>query len=429
MPKASAGISEPSSPVFVADLHIHSKYSRATSRECDLEPLAVAALEKGIGVVGCGDFTHPAWREELRANLREAEPGLYRLIPELERQATARSRAGGDSSVPRFMITGEISTIYKRDGRTRKVHHLLCLSSLEAAERLAARLDALGNIRSDGRPILGLDSRVLLGMLLESDPMGMLIPAHIWTPWFSVLGSMSGFDDPADCYGDLIGQIHALETGLSSDPPMNWRVSKLDRYRLVSFSDAHSPGKLGREATLFSSPLSYPGIREALKTGQGYGGTLEFFPEEGKYHLDGHRDCRVCWSPEETARHRGICPVCNQSVTMGVLNRVQALADRPEGAGPTAGAAPFESLVPLEECIAEALGVASVTSVKVRRLWEKMVRALGPELGILRQVPLEEVGRHGGERLAQGVGRMRQGEVVRQGGYDGVFGRIRMLEE
>ncbi|TWH67419.1 PHP family Zn ribbon phosphoesterase [Micromonospora olivasterospora] len=337
MPPFSAAPPGGPSP-FVADLHIHSKYSRACSRDLTLPNLGWWARRKGIGVLGTGDFTHPAWYDHLRQTLHPAEPGLYRLSPEAERDIARRLpprlASEAEADPVRFMLSVEISTIYKRDDRTRKVHHLVYLPDLDAVERFNAALGRIGNIASDGRPILGLDSRDLLEITLESSPDGYLVPAHIWTPWFSALGSKSGFDAIADCYADLAEHVFAVETGLSSDPEMNWRVGSLDRYQLVSNSDAHSPPALAREATIFATGRDYFAIREALRTGDGLAGTIEFFPEEGKYHADGHRLCGVNWSPERTRAAGGRCPECGKPLTVGVLSRVEELADRPEGHRP-----------------------------------------------------------------------------------------------
>ena len=414
--------------MFYADLHVHSKYSRATGREADLEHYALWARRKGIGLVATGDFTHPAWRSELRSKLVPAEPGLFRLRDDIERDVTATldPRLAAQAPGPtRFILEVEISTIYKRDGRTRKVHHLVLVPDLEQADRLTAALARVGNLASDGRPILGLDSRDLLDIVLESGPDAFLIPAHIWTPWFSALGSMSGFDAIADCYRDLASHVFAVETGLSSDPAMNWRVSSLDRYRLVSNSDAHSPSKLGREACVFDGPLSYAGLRQALATGQGFAGTLEFFPEEGKYHVDGHRKCGVRFEPEQTRAHQGRCPVCGNPLTVGVMNRVERLADRPEGARPE-GSAPFRSLVPLPEVLGEMLRCGPDTA-KAVAAYDAMLAALGPELAILCDMPLDTVSRLGSPMLAEAVGRMRRGQVLREPGYDGEYGVIRLF--
>src|SRR6266536_2625660 len=410
---------------FYADLHIHSKYSRACSRDCDLEHLAWWARRKGVTVVGSGDFTHPAWFEHLRENLEPAEPGLFRLREQLDR-GVERTLPVSCRGLVRFMLSVEISTIYKRAERTRKVHHLVYVPDLEAAERFNRRLGRIGNIASDGRPILGLDSRDLLEITLESGPGSYLVPAHAWTPWFAVLGSKSGFDAVDDCYLGLADHIFALETGLSSDPAMNWRVSSLDRFRLVSNSDAHSPPMLGREACVFSSEMDYFSMRRALETGEGYGGTVEFFPEEGKYHLDGHRKCNVCLEPPETRRRRGRCPVCGKPLTIGVLHRVEELADRPQGARPE-GAAGFRSLVPLPEVMGEILRVGPRSKAVAREL-AALTGRLGPELGILTEAPLDEVGRAGSPLLAEAIGRLRRGQVLREAGYDGEYGVIRLFK-
>ena len=412
---------------FHADLHIHSKYSRATSRDCDLEHLAYWARKKGIAVVGTGDFTHPVWLAELKEKLLPAEPGLFRLGDEIGRSIDQRlpSSCGGRT---RFMLSVEISTIYKKGELTRKVHHLVYVPDFAAADRFAAQLARIGNIASDGRPILGLDSRHLLEIVLESSPDAYLVPAHIWTPWFAVLGSRSGFDTVAECYGDLADHIFAVETGLSSDPAMNWRISFLDRYRLVSNSDAHSPPKLGREATLFDTDVDYFALRRALETGAGYVGTVEFFPEEGKYHLDGHRKCNVRLTPEETKALGGRCPVCGQPITVGVMHRVDALADRGEAEiapPPTAGQ--VCSLVPLPEILSE-ITASGPTSQTVERNYERLLSSLGAELSILEQVPVEEIARAESSLLAEGIARLRAGKVIREAGYDGEYGVIRLFE-
>ena len=410
---------------FHADLHIHSKYSRACSKDCDLEHLTWWARRKGITLAGTGDFTHPAWFEHLRENLVPAEPGLFRLREDLDRDITCRlppSVAAGDV---RFMLSVEISTIYKRDDFTRKVHHLVYVPDFDAAAEFNRRLGRIGNLGSDGRPILGLDSRDLLEITLECGDGAYLVPAHVWTPWFAVLGSKSGFDAIEDCYVDLADHIFALETGLSSDPVMNWRISGLDRYRLVSNSDAHSPPMLGREATVFDTDLDYFAIRRALETGAGHAGSIEFFPEEGKYHVDGHRKCGVRMEPQETREHGGTCPECGKPLTVGVLSRVEELADRPEGIRPD-GAADFRSLVPLPEIMSEILG-AGPKSKKVLEQIDKLTAALGPELVILQDAPLDDIETHS-PLLAEAVARLRRGEVTREAGYDGEYGVIRLFE-
>lgn len=403
--------------MIIADLHLHSHYAMATSRDCDAPHLDLWARNKGIGLVGTGDFTHPAWRRELKEQLVPAEEGLYTLKEPFRLPADA---AG--APLPRFVVTGEISTVYQKGGKTRKVHHLILLSGLEAADNLAARLELLGNIHSDGRPILGLDSRELLELTLDVCPDAMLIPAHIWTPHFALFGAKTGFDAIEDCYGDMAAEIHALETGLSSDPPMNRRVSALDRFTLVSNSDAHSPSKLGREANLLDTSLSYPALKRAIETGDGLAGTLEFFPEEGKYHLDGHRNCRCRLTPEETDARDGRCPVCGKPVTAGVLHRVLELADRPAG-GLTPDSKPFESLVPLPEVLASASGF-SAGSKKVQTLYFQLLRALGPEFPILRELPVSDVAAVAGDRAGEAVRRLRARQVTCSPGYDGEYGKI-----
>ncbi|MEV1286726.1 UvrD-helicase domain-containing protein [Micromonospora sp. NPDC049679] len=414
---------------FVADLHIHSKHSRACSRDLTLPNLAWWARRKGVSLLGTGDFTHPAWFDHLRETLHPAEPGLYRLSPEAERDVARklppRLASVAEANPVRYMLSVEISTIYKRDDRTRKVHHLIYLPDLDAVARFNAALGRIGNLASDGRPILGLDSRDLLEITLEASPDGYLVPAHIWTPWFSALGSKSGFDAIADCYADLADHIFAVETGLSSDPAMNWRVSSLDRYRLVSNSDAHSPPALAREATVFGTGLDYYAIKDALRTGDGLRGTIEFFPEEGKYHADGHRLCGINWQPEQTRAAQGRCPECGKPLTVGVLSRVEELADRSVGERP-AHAPQVTHLVALPEIIGEINGVGP-RSKTVEGQVNTVVAALGSELDILTTAPLDEIGQAGGELLAEAVGRLRRGEVRRTPGYDGEYGVIKLF--
>lgn len=412
---------------FYADLHIHSKYSRATSKNCDLEHLAYWGRKKGITVIGTGDFTHPAWINEIKNKLVPAEPGLFRLRDDLDRE-TCKGLPPSCRGTTRFMLSVEISTIYKKGDKTRKIHHLIYVPSIEKAERISQKLATIGNIRSDGRPILGLDSRHLLEIVIETGEDCYLVPAHIWTPWFAVLGSKSGFDSITECYGDLAHHIFALETGLSSDPEMNWRISQLDRFRLVSNSDAHSPGKLGREACMFDTDLDYYAMRHALETGEGYGGTVEFFPEEGKYHLDGHRKCGVRLSPEESRAHNGLCPVCKKPLTLGVMYRVEELADRHHSERPDY-VDDFVSLVPLPEMISETVGTGP-TSKKVALEYEDLLYKLGSELNILNDIPLDEIQRLASSSLIpEAISRMRQGQVIREPGFDGEYGRIRLFED
>ncbi len=413
---------------FTADLHVHSKYSRATSRDLDLEHLAAAARVKGVDLIATGDFTHPAWRAELGEKLVPAEPGLFRLASDIEERLAAQRPSAATAAPVRFMLSVEISTIYKKGDRTRKIHHLIYAPDFAAVDRISARLARIGNIASDGRPILGLDSRNLLEIVLESDPAAYLVPAHIWTPWFAALGAQSGFDSITECYGDLAPAIFALETGLSSDPAMNWRLSALDQYRLVSNSDAHSPAKVGREATVFDTALDYAAVRHALETGEGYVGTVEFFPEEGKYHLDGHRACKARLSPAETLAQGGRCPVCGGPLTIGVLHRIERLADRSEAEAlppPTAGE--IANLVPLPEILAELVGTG-VGSKAVAQSYDRLTASLGPELTILQAAPVEAIARAHSSLLAEAIARMRRGEVIREAGYDGEYGVIRLFD-
>jgi len=395
----------------------------ATSKEGTPENLDFWARKKGISLIGTGDFTHPVWREELKERLVSEGNGLYRLRDEYVKEESRKFPGEGT----RFVVSGEISSIYKKNGKTRKVHNVILLPSLEAADAMAQRLEKIGNIHSDGRPILGLDSHDLLEMMLDVCPEGILIPAHIWTPHFSVLGAKSGFDSVEECFEELAPYIHALETGLSSDPAMNWRISKLDRYQLVSNSDAHSPSKLGREANLLDIDCSYEGLYRAIQTGEGLEGTVEFFPEEGKYHFDGHRKCGVSLSPVEAERLGGICPVCGKKLTMGVDHRVEQLADRAEGFVKKDGKK-YESLVPLPEVISACMGY-STASKKVQGCFEQMIQTLGTEFDILRNVPSEDIKSCAGERIAEGIENVRTGNVKRIPGYDGEYGKIELFDE
>ncbi|GHV52106.1 DNA helicase [Spirochaetia bacterium] len=435
---------------IIADLHIHSRYSRATSPKLTPPYLDRWARIKGIDLVGTGDCTHPRWLSELRENLDDAEEGFYTLkekirsnfdagpalteaIPKPGTTALLREADG----IPRFILTGEISTIYKRGDKTRKVHHVIILPDFRAAAAFQTALERVGNITSDGRPILGIDSHDLLSLLLEADERSILIPAHIWTPWFSALGAKSGFDSIEECYRDLSSFIPAIETGLSSNPPMNWAVSGLDRFSVISNSDAHSPEKLGREATLFEMDISYPSFKAALKTG--ILSTIEFFPQEGKYHYDGHRKCGVFLSPEETAASsNGLCPVCGKPLTRGVMGRVLELADRPVNETELCPAEyaetnkrPYHSLIPLREILGELLGTGSA-SKKVDAAYGNLIEKAGSEFSILINMSAGEIEKLkipviSGELLAEAIGRMRSGKVTISPGYDGEYGVIRVF--
>ncbi|WP_297671467.1 UvrD-helicase domain-containing protein [uncultured Desulfovibrio sp.] len=423
---------------FIADLHIHSRFSRATSKALNPRHLAGWARCKGIHVLGTGDFTHPQWRAELTEQLvRDEESGLYRLaVPpeEPEFLAGAALRHAGDAAGPLFMLQTEISSIYKRGGKVRKVHNLIYVPTLEDAERLSLRLAQIGNLNADGRPILGLDSRDLLEIMLDCVPGSVMIPAHVWTPWFALFGSKSGFDRLEDCYGDLSAHIFALETGLSSDPAMNRLVSRLDGYALVSNSDAHSGANLGREANLFAGQPSYAGMFTALKAAARredqsgldcrFLGTMEFYPDEGKYHLDGHRACNVVLEPREALQLNNICPVCGRPLTVGVLHRVLELADR-DTAPRLAREPEARPLIPLTEVTGEILGVGSA-SRKVQEHYARLLRDLGPELDILCRLPVSDI-RAYWEPLGEAVARMRRGQVYRRGGYDGEYGVVRVF--
>ncbi len=412
---------------FIADLHVHSKYSRATAKNLDLENLYIAAQLKGVTVVGTGDFTYPAWFAEISDKLVEAEAGLYKLKDELARHCDRQVPEACRQPV-RFMLVTEISNIYKKKDKTRKNHNLVFAPHLDFARRFNNRLDKIGNIQSDGRPILGLDARDLLEMVLETSDAAFLIPAHIWTPWFSVLGSKSGFDSVAECFEDLTSHIFAVETGLSSDPAMNWRVSSLDAFTLVSNSDAHSPLNLGREANLFCTSLSYAGIKSALKTGDPdqFLGTLEFYPEEGKYHIDGHRACNVsCW-PATTLKHDGLCPVCGKPLTLGVLYRVEALADHKEGRK-SHQAAPYHSIIQLADILSEVLQVGS-KSKKVAQAYQKVLGQLGSEFNILQNLDCDAIEQAGIPLLAEAIRRVRCQEINVIPGFDGQYGQVQIFK-
>jgi len=402
---------------YIADLHIHSPYSRATSPESTLSGLAAWGRKKGIQVIASGDFTHPAWFNTLEHQLIAAEPGFFRLAADTSNEPLLR-----------FMLSAEISCIYKRHGRTRKVHNLLYVPDLASAARINARLAAIGNIVSDGRPILGLDSRDLLEIVLENAPGGFLVPAHIWTPWFSMLGSKSGFDSVEECFGDLSEHIFALETGLSSDPEMNRLVSSLDKYALISNSDCHSPGKLGREANIFDTDLDYHALVAALRENRrdSFYGTVEFFPEEGKYHFDGHRNCNVCLSPSESMQLRDYaCPVCCKPLTIGVHHRVSKLADR--NIPLKRDDAPLQiSAIPLQEIIAELLSVGTA-SKEVARQYLQALELFESEFNLLLFAPAAEIAQLS-PLLALAIERVRRGKVIRKPGYDGEYGVIKVFE-
>lgn len=386
---------------------------------------------KGIKVLSAADFTHPIWFAELEEKLEPAEPGLYKLKGEIEKSLAAEVPESCRSEI-RFILTTEISSIYSKNGRTRKVHNIIFTPSLEMAQKINQRLGAIGNLRADGRPILGLDSKLLLKILLDISPQNLLIPAHAWTPHFSVFGSNSGFDTLEECFEDLTPHITAIETGLSSDPEMNWRLSRLDNITLISNSDSHSLPKIGRECNIFETELSYEGITTAFKKDDGREGqklvmTIEFFPEEGKYHVDGHRNCSTRLLPSESIRQNNICPTCGKKVTIGVLHRVEELADRPEGFK-LRGAPPFKKLIQLQGIIGEAFNAGPET-VGVKQELRKLISHFGNELKILLKVPLKDLQNFTHPFVAEGIKRVREDKVLIDAGYDGEYGTIHIFSE
>ncbi|MCF6249414.1 MAG: UvrD-helicase domain-containing protein, partial [Desulfobacula sp.] len=411
---------------FIADLHLHSKYSRATAKNLDFEHLYRAAQIKGVTVVGTGDFTHPEWIEQIELKLEEAEPGLFTLKKKSAKEI--------DKTIPencrgpvRFILQCEISNIYKKNDKVRKNHNLVYFPDIKSVKKFNAALDAIGNIKSDGRPILGLDAEKLLALMLDINDHGMFIPAHIWTPWFSLFGSKSGFDSMAECFGDLTDRIFAVETGLSSDPPMNWRIEELDNIRLISNSDAHSPGFLGRNASVFNTGLSFSHIRKALEVNDldAFKGTLDMFPHQGKYHYDGHRKCNVCLNPAATAQLDGICPECGKPVTCGVLYRVQELATRPEGYRPE-NRHGYQSMIPLADILSEIFEVGPKTK-KVATFYNKAIERLGPELGILLDKSYQQIESANVPLLADAIMKMRAGDINIDPGFDGEFGVVNIF--
>ncbi len=413
---------------FIADFHIHSKYSRATSPQMELECLDKWARIKGIQVLGTGDFTHPEWIKNLKQKLEPAEPGLFKL--KTRHWPEPQAMAGGEENSPtRFILTAEISCIYSKKNKVRKIHIILFAPSFNVVEKINTQLGWIGNLKSDGRPILGLDAKELARIVFEISSECMVIPAHIWTPWFSIFGSKSGFNSIYECFGEYSKYIYAGETGLSSDPAMNWQWSGLDKISLISNSDSHSPQKIGREANVFDTELSYQGIFEALKNkdNKKFLSTIEFFPEEGKYHFDGHRSCEISLSPEESKKHNNICPKCGKPLVVGVLNRVRELADRPEGFKPK-NAVPFKNLIPLQEIIAEALSV-TVISKKVGIEYDKLIKEIGNEFKILLESTEVDLKFATLPEIADSIIKVREGKVLIEPGYDGVYGKIKIFGE
>jgi len=400
---------------YIADFHIHSKYSRATSPQMDLENLDKWAGIKGIKVLGTGDFTHPEWFKQLEKKLEPAEAGLFKLQK--------------SSSGVRFILTSEISCIYTKKNKVRKIHIIFFAPSIGVVEKVNSYLGSIGNIKSDGRPILGLDAKELAKIFLNISKDCMVVPAHIWTPWFSIFGSKSGFNSIHECFEEYSKYIYAGETGLSSDPAMNWRWSELDKIALISNSDSHSPKKIGREANVFDTELTYEGMTQALKTkdNKKFLYTIEFFPEEGKYHFDGHRSCEISLSPKESKKYNNICPKCGRPLTIGVLNRVEEMADRPEGYRP-ANLIPFKNLIPLEEIIAEALGV-NPGGKEVLKQYDSLIKKVGSEFKILLDSTKEELEENTLPEISEGILKVREGKVSVEPGFDGVYGKINIFGE
>ncbi len=398
---------------FIADLHLHSKYSRATSQDMEAKTLALWANRKGIQLLGTGDFTHPLYLLDIKSRLKSAGNGLFVLKDEPEGV--------------QFMLTAEVSNMYSQGGKSRRVHTLIFAPSFEVVEQINARLGKYGKIASDGRPIFGFSAKDLLKMILDISPECLIIPAHAWTPWFSIFGANSGFNSIQECYEEESKHIRAIETGLSSDPEMNWRLSALDDVTLISNSDAHSPAKLGREANVFNCEMSYKAVTESIrrKDPRRILFTIEFFPEEGKYHFDGHRSCGILFSPQETRKCKSLCPVCGKRLTVGVMNRVEELADRPEGYVPQK-AIPALRTVPLDEIIANALGVGP-NSTSVEREYLRLVEKGGSEFDILLELSPEELSSFTPPRILEGILRVREGRLQITPGHDGVFGKIEIF--
>jgi uncharacterized protein (TIGR00375 family) len=400
---------------FIADFHIHSKFSRATSRDMEVDTLARWAKKKGIGLLGTGDFTHPTYFAELRSKLEPLGNGLLKLKK-------------GDEAI-QYILTTEVSNIYTQSGKVRRIHTLIFAPTFEVVEAIRSKLGNLGKLSSDGRPIFSFAAKELAKMILDISSDCLIIPAHAWTPWFSIFGANSGFNSIEECFEELSRHIHAIETGLSSDPEMNWRLSTLDSVTLLSNSDAHSPNRLGREANAFDCALDYREIAETIrkKDRKKLLFTIEFFPEEGKYHYDGHRQCGVILSPSQTKSNQYLCPNCRKKLTVGVMHRVEELADRPEGFIPR-NAIPSIHLIPLEEIIAEALGVRVGTKA-VEAEYERLIERGGSEFKILLDATPDELASFVPPSTLEGIVRMRQGKVSIVPGHDGVYGKINLFPE
>ena len=394
---------------IISDFHFHSKYSRACSPELNLENIQAWGKRKGVSLLGTNDFTHPVWFKELQAKLEQAEPGLYKLK--------------GSQEKIRFVFSAEISCIYKQGGRCRRVHVCLMVPSLETAEKIIENFNKRNfNLKADGRPIIGLSAKNLAEVVFEIDPESIVYPAHIWTPWFAVFGSKSGFDSLEECFEEITPYIFAAETGLSSDPPMNWRLSALDDIALLSNSDAHSPANIGREANVFETDgLSYSEIRDIIrKRDKRFLYTINFFPEEGRYYLDGHADCRYSCFPDESKRNKNICPVCKKELTLGVMHRVDDLADRKEG--DPKGRIPCKNLVSLQKIVADALNQGKNTKKVVNEYFR--MTDLYPEYEIILDLDEKELEKISSKEMSRAIINVRNKEVEKIGGYDGVYGKF-----
>jgi uncharacterized protein (TIGR00375 family) len=430
----------------IADLHLHSKFSRAVSQEMVVPVMAEWASKKGIDLIGTGDFTHPIWLRELQTNLEEKSSGVYGLkeaseagSPPAGAWSASDWRAGRH---PLFVLSTEISSIYSQGGKTRKIHTVILAPNFEVVEKINKILLERGaNLFSDGRPIVGLTAKQIAEIVLGVDEVCLVIPAHVWTPHFSLYGSISGFDSINDCYEEISPKIFAIETGLSSDPAMNWRIEELADRSIVSFSDAHSPAKLGREATIFDLPeVNFENISKAIRKEKGarIDSTIEFYPEEGKYHYTGHRNCQIVYSPNETRKLGTTCPVCGRPLTVGVMSRVEHLARTeieteiekdefgvrkiyPKGRSRPA----YVMMVPLLEIISESLE-SGVSSQKVINNYNLLINNFVSEFKILLETKISDIERIAGEKVAEGIAKVRSGDIVIEPGYDGVFGKVRI---
>lgn len=434
---------------IVADLHLHSKYSRAVSQSMTLPVMAEYATQKGIDLLAVSDWTHPLWQKEISEQLEEVEEGVYKL-----KQSTKSETQGVDVKEPRFIFSTEISSIYTQGGKLRRIHSLVFVPNLSVAEKVTKELIKRGaNLNADGRPIIGLAAKDLLSLILEIDERSMLIPAHVWTPHFGAYGSASGFDSLVEAFGDLESHIYGIETGLSSDPGMNWQIAELQTRSILSFSDAHSPAKMGRELTVFTSnaegvsdKFTYDDLRKIFMRKHpdwkiGY--TVEFYPEEGKYHFSGHRNCKVVFGPEEIKTRGSVCPTCGKRLTEGVLYRLQQLADpKLEYAAEKKKNVsdltwytdknhkhpPFVKLVPLLEIVAEA-NDSTVFSLKTKSKFQELLKKCGSEMDVLLKVSIEEIKKAAGERVAQGIEKVRAGDIIIHPGYDGEYGKVEIWKD